>query len=159
VTVGKRAGTVRQSGQSKSRAAGRSGEQAGLAASIRAYATKNEEPAHEIRFARCTCGGERFRVHTDDSEGVAQRTCAACGTEHLLCDSAEFWDDASPEACMCTCERDLFRLAVGFSIQDNAARDVRWIYIGLRCEHCGVQGVYADWSVDYSPSHQLMDQV
>lgn len=155
----KRASTVAQSPQSAERAIARSAEQASLAAAVRAYAKANEEPVGDVRFARCTCGGERFRVQTDDSEGVAQRTCVACGTEHLLCDSAEYWDDASPEPCLCTCARDVFRVAVGFAIHDAVDQDVRWIYIGLRCEHCGLGGVYADWSVDYSPSRHLVDKL
>jgi hypothetical protein len=121
--------------------------------------TADGYPATEIRFAKCGCGADVFAVAIDDNEGAASRTCVACKQNHLLCDSAEYWEDAEPEECACPCAGESFNLAVGFALTQDGSGDVRWIHIGLRCVLCGELGLYGDWKIDYGPSAQLMDQV
>jgi hypothetical protein len=117
----------------------------------------------EVRRAKCRCGADVFEVQLDDEAGGAKRTCVGCEREHLLCDSAEYWDEAEPDECACPCGNETFRLAAGFAFYEDPkgvpTQDVRWIYIALQCVKCDLIGVYGDWKIDYSPSHQLLDQV
>jgi hypothetical protein len=112
---------------------------------------------HEVRMCRCGCGSAEFRLETDRQEGCARRTCAACRTPHLVCDSAEYWEEAEPESWTCTsCGSSTCNLAVGFSLYDSEAGelpDVRWISVGCRCSACGTLGCVADWKVGYGPSN------
>ncbi len=120
------------------------------------YADGNYSIA-ELRFASCACGGDRFQVMGDDEQGCACRRCVVCKTVHMICDSAEHWDEAAPEQCVSTCERGVFHVGVGFALTKDS-KDVRWIYVGMRCVHCGLAGVYLDWKIDYGPSLHLMDR-
>ena len=104
----------------------------------------------------CVCGSAAFRLRADSQEGVALRVCAACKAVHLICDSAEFWEEASLTAVRCPCLRTLFELAVGFSFHEEG--EVNWITVGTRCVGCGVLASPADWKVDYSPTAHLLGQ-
>jgi hypothetical protein len=116
-------------------------------------ATTAEYPADRVEHARCTCGGTRFRVEVDDEAGCALRTCAQCGAEQLMLDSAEFWEEADPEECECPCGAEVFELAVAFSHRED--HSLKWVTLGLRCVACGALGVYADWKIDYEPTGHL----
>lgn len=131
-------------------------ERDGLQAAMGSY-TDGGYPIVHMRFPVCACGSDRFQVSGDDEEGCASRRCVACKTEHMICDSAEYWDDADPEQCICVCERDEFQVGVGFAITTDK-KDLRWIYVGMRCVHCGLAGVYLDWKIDYGPSLPLVEQ-
>ena len=116
----------------------------------------------ETRVCECTCGSLVFRFEAHPDEGCAQRTCSSCGSEHLICDSAEYWDDADPKEWSCTeCGSQQCNLGVGFSLHEleDGRRDVRWISIGQRCTNCGTLSSLVDWKVNYGPSDQLLDQV
>jgi len=82
------------------------------------------------------------------------RVCVARKHEHLICDSAEYWDEADPGEC----GGESFELAAGFAFYADS-KDVRWICLGLRCIACKQIGADVDWKIDHSPSHQLLDQV
>jgi hypothetical protein len=111
----------------------------------------------EFRLAKCTCGSEVFTLLADDNEGCAKRICASCGQEMFICDSGEFWADASPEEWKCIgCGSNNANLGVGFSLYDDG--EIRWLYVGERCSTCGILGCFAGWKVAYSPSKQLLDQ-
>lgn len=112
-------------------------------------------PATEFRTAACGCGSSTFNLDADDTEGAAKRTCVTCGKEHLIADSSEYWEEAEPERCVCTCGSETMNIGVGFAFY--AEGDVRWLYIGCRCTACGILGCYADWKVAYSPSRHLLD--
>ena len=116
--------------------------------------------ATEFRIARCACGSTVFSLAIDSDEGAASRTCIECGQTHFVCDSAEYWDDASPKKwkCIGKCKSKTANVCVGFALREDH-NDVRWIYVGTRCSECGILGCYGDWKVDYSPSLQLMDAV
>lgn len=101
-----------------------------------------------------SCDGREFSVHADDEEGVARRTCLACGTAEFLADSADLWADCEAVAeCACPCGSERFAVAVGFAVRDDG--DINWVSVGLRCLTDGVVGVYADWKIDYSPAQNL----
>jgi len=126
-----------------------------LVASVEDYAQRNY-PARDVVPLKCrACPSELFEVEADDTEGCARRRCVRCKTEHFYLDSEEYWDDADPEQCICTCEKAVFHTAVGFA-RTLDEKDVKWVYIGLRCVACGLAGVYADWKIDYSPSLGLL---
>jgi hypothetical protein len=112
----------------------------------------------QFRQAICTCGSDEFRLLADDDEGCAQRTCASCGGKHFICDSEEFWADASPEEWKCIeCGSTRTNVGVGFSLYEDG--EVRWLYIGVRCAVCGILGCFAGWKVAYAPSKLLFNQV
>jgi len=56
---------------------------------------------HEFRPAKCKCGGETFELLADDDEGCAKRTCTSCAIGKFICDSEEYWSDATPEQWKC----------------------------------------------------------
>lgn len=121
--------------------------------------SEDGHPMDEFRLVRCPCGSTIFHLEADYNEGVARRTCMKCRKRHFICDSGEFWAEAEPEKFKCIeCGSIRANIGVGFSLYKAKARDVRWIYIGVRCAKCGVLGCFADWKVGYGPSTQLMDQ-
>ncbi|MFR9780329.1 hypothetical protein ACL02O_30285 [Micromonospora sp. MS34] len=68
--------------------------------------------------------------------------------------SADYWQDADPDECVCPCGGEAFQVAVGFALRADG--EVRWVSIGMRCTRDGVLGVYADWKIDYSPTDHLL---
>ena len=119
-----------------------------------AYGADNA-PVSAFRLSRCVCSSLTFFLDADDNEGCAKRTCTECSREHLICDSAEYWDEASPERWRCIeCGSERANVGVAFSLYDNG--EVRWLYVGERCAGCGVLGCLAGWKVAYSPSAQLL---
>jgi len=113
----------------------------------------------DFRISKCACGSEAFHLLADDNEGVAKRICAACGNEHFICDSAEYWEDAEPETWKCVeCGDDVCNIGVGFALY-NARDAIKWLYVGCRCSKCHILGCFAGWKIAYEPSLQLMDQV
>jgi len=112
----------------------------------------------EFRLAKCACGNHVFHLFADDDEGCAKRICTSCKKEAFICDSDEFWDDASPEEWKCIeCGSTSANVGVAFSLHDDG--EIRWLYVGERCSTCGVLGCFAGWKVGYSPSKQLLDRV
>jgi hypothetical protein len=123
---------------------------------LQAYAADGYKVS-EFRLGKCSCGSDVFTLLADDDEGCARRTCVSCGQEEFICDSEEFWADASPEEWKCVeCGSDRANVGVGFSLYEDG--EIRWLYVGERCSNCGVLGCFAGWKVAYSPSKQLLDQ-
>jgi hypothetical protein len=121
--------------------------------------TQESYSADECRASRCKCGNETFRLDVDRNEGAARRTCSACGVEHFICDSEEYWKEADPESWQCIeCKGKHANICIGFSLYEGH-RDIRWLYVGVRCIQCGVLGTFGDWKVGYGDSEQLMDKV
>jgi hypothetical protein len=119
---------------------------------LRAY-TADSYPVDRIVHSTCTCGHTAFRMLVDADEGCVQRTCSSCGGSQLICDSAEYWDEAEPEEAVCPCGAEFFEVAVGFSHREDGS--VKWITVGQRCVKCGVLGSPVDWKIDYAPTHHL----
>lgn len=113
----------------------------------------------EIRPALCRCGCDRFQLEVDDTEGAARRTCAACSSTHMICDSADYWDEAEPEEWECIgCGPRHANVHVGFSLYSEGD-GVRWLYMGVRCAGCGILGTFGDWKIGDGPSLHLLDGV
>lgn len=136
-------------------------EAADIADYLTAFKAEGYE-VHETRLCKCGCGSAAFVLEADRDEGCALRTCAVCSSKHFICDSAEFWEEAKPEAWKCTeCQSDTCNMGVGFSLHEpegGRQPDVRWISIGQRCTKCGTLGCFVDWKVGYGPSHHLLGQ-
>ena len=123
---------------------------------LTAYGADNA-PVSAFRLSRCACSSVTFFLDADDEEGGAKRTCTGCSSQHLICDSAEYWDDAAPERWRCVeCASERTNVGVAFSLYDDG--EVRWLYVGERCANCGVLGCFAQWKVAYAPSAQLLAQ-
>lgn len=119
---------------------------------------ENGYPIGAFRLAKCECGSDKFLLFADRDQGVARRICIKCKNKHFICDSEEFWKEASPTQWKCIeCGSKYANIGVGFSLHDDG--EVRWIYVGQRCIGCNVLGEYVDWKIDYGPSKQLLDQV
>ena len=122
-------------------------------------ATADGYPVDETRTARCHCGGASLLLDVDPLEGAARRTCAACSSVHMICDSADYWEEAEPETWECiVCRSRHANVCVGFSLYAEGD-GVRWLYIGVRCDCCGILGVFGDWKIGYGPSIHLLDAV
>lgn len=131
---------------------------ADLDAYLAEYSAANGEPVTLVRHAVCAaCGSGAFGVVVDDESGVAGRVCERCDTAAWLVDSAEHADEADPGEAECPCGAEVFDVAVGFATGPDG--EVRWVYVALRCLADGLIGVYADWSVDYSPTGHLLSAV
>ena len=125
---------------------------------LQAFSEENY-PVELFRMANCSCGCSTFRIDFDNTENVVRRTCENCDLQHFVCDSDEFWDDASPEVWKCVgCASLRHHLGVGFALY-HTKQDVHWLYVGVRCAKCGILACIADWKVGYGPSLQLIEQV
>jgi ribosomal protein S27AE len=114
-------------------------------------------PADRILQSVCSCGGTTHRLRADPVEGVAQRTCVACGSGAFIADSEEEWSEARPQQWRCVCGHDTAELGVAFSLKRDG--EVRWVTVGQRCTSCGVLGMMVDWKIGYGPSVHLLAQL
>lgn len=107
---------------------------------LKAY-TADGYQVGEFRSAKCSCGGDQFRLAADDDEG-----------------RQEYWADAAPEQWKCLeCYSTSANIGVGFSFYEDG--EIRWLYVGEGCARCGILGCFAGWKVAYSLSRHLPDQV
>ena len=77
-------------------------------AELRSYSVANRYEAVRFASSKCDCGCRTFALQTDEEAGVAIRTCTDCGQEHLMGDSAEYVEEAAPEAHECVCGKRPF---------------------------------------------------
>jgi hypothetical protein len=113
-----------------------------------------------FRLAKCQCGSTEFELEADDDEGVARRTCVACCAVHFICDSQEYWEDASLQKWKCIeCKSTIANVGVGFSLYEDDPKGIRWLYVGERCAKCGVLGCFAGWKVAESEALHLLGAV
>lgn len=127
-------------------------------AEIRRFSGLNGFIAEHFADATCSCGNQVFRLLVDEDEGAAVRQCSNCNVEHPIGDSEEYLDDAVFEACSCICGSDDFEISVGVSLYEDS-EDVRWLYIGCRCDQCNLTGVYGDWKNEFEGYALLLQKV
>jgi hypothetical protein len=132
--------------------------QVDIRAEVLRYGEENAYPAHHFADSLCACGGKRFRLALDDTEGAAVRTCVGCGSEHPIGDSAEYLEDAELEECACPCGGEAFEITVGVSLYEGS-EDVRWLYVGCRCPACGLTAVYGDWKNEFNGYRDLLARI
>lgn len=125
---------------------------------IAAYSKKNEYIAEHFKDAECSCGNTVFALKLDDEEGAAVRICDKCKKEHPIADSGDYLEDAELDECQCPCEAERFEITAGVSLYEDS-EDVKWMYIGCRCVHCGLTAVYGDWKNEYSGYKNLLANV
>ena len=118
----------------------------------------NEYVPTQFADAKCSCGGELFRLALDDEQGAAVRTCSKCNTDHPIGDSDEYLEEAELQASTCVCGKDVFEITVGLSLYDESD-DVRWLYVGCRCPACGLTGCYGDWKNEFIDYRELLKRV
>jgi hypothetical protein len=119
--------------------------------------TQQGYSATKFAIAKCACGTDRFRLYADQDEGCAKRQCTSCGKGAFICDSDDVSEEASLKKVRCKCKKDVFDLAVGFSLRDTG--EIKWITVGARCVSCGMLGSYVDWKIDYAPTDHLYSMV
>lgn len=116
-------------------------------AELVAYSKRNRYEAVRFAQALCACGSPSFRLETDEDEGAGRRTCARCGTVHLMGDSDVLAGEANFERHECICDAQEFELLSGVALYADS-NDVRWYYVGCRCTQCNLVGVFADWKCE-----------
>lgn len=118
---------------------------------LKAY---SDNSALDVKPIICGCGGDTFTIKCDQDESVIGVKCESCGTEKLIADSAEYWDDADPEDFECPlCQNRVYNTRVGFRRRKNGS--VKWVYIGVRCTQCKALGSPLDWKIDYEPTDEM----
>jgi hypothetical protein len=122
------------------------------------YSEHNGYPATRFAESVCACGGRVFGLESDEVEGVARRTCVACGVGHLIGDGEEYVDSAELEAHECVCLSQAFELLSGVALYAGS-NDVRWFYIGCRCARCQLIGVFADWKCEAGDADAFLRNV
>ena len=127
-------------------------------AELRSYSIANRHEAVRFASSKCDCGCRTFALQTDEEAGVAIRTCTDCGQEHLMGDSAEYVEGATPEAHECVCENEVFELVSGVSVYEGT-HDVRWYYIACHCVECNLVGVFADWKCEAGDAAAFLAKV
>jgi hypothetical protein len=132
--------------------------QADIPERLRHYSRKNGYPAEHFADAMCRCSNRTFTLLVDDTEGAAIRKCIACGHEHPIGDGDEYLEGAELEECGCPCGAEGLELTVGVALY-TGSQDVRWLYIGARCPHCGLVGCYADWKDEFLGYRELLSRV
>jgi Zn ribbon nucleic-acid-binding protein len=132
-------------------------EQADIRAELLRY-SRDGYPAEHFADAICACGTRIFRLQLDEEAGVAVRTCAACGHDHSIGDSADFLDEAELEQPECLCGGSEFEITVGVALYDDGEA-VKWLYLGCRCPSCGCTGCYGDWKNEYEDYREFLTRV
>jgi hypothetical protein len=122
------------------------------------YSDLNGYPTKYYVNASCICSGKLFNLKLDDNEGVAIRSCVSCEYEHPIGDSIEYTGNAELEECECPCGFAAFEITVGISLFEES-EDIKWIYIGCRCENCGLTACYGDWKNEYSNFYKLISRI
>jgi hypothetical protein len=108
----------------------------------------------EFSIARCLCGRDVFQLRYH--EAAAERTCPRCGAAHMLCDSAENWDQAQPVEWTCKgCGKCAANIGIGFVIDREGW--VRWLNVGQRCANCGRLDFCTSWET--AGGFDVYDQV
>lgn len=97
------------------------GSDAGDLAEYLAALTEVGYLATEFRIAQCGCGLNVFSLAIDADEGAATRICVGCGQTHFICDSQEYWEDASPKKWKCVgkCKSRTANICVGFALRED----------------------------------------
>lgn len=122
------------------------------------YSKGNRQLAVKFAQSTCTCGASVFKLESDEDEGAARRICVRCGVEHFMGDSAEYAAEAELSRHPCICDEEDFELVSGVALYADS-NDVRWYYIGCRCVHCNLVGVFADWKCEAGDADAFLAKV
>ena len=109
---------------------------------IKRYSVNNGYPISDCMAISCVCGSSEFHLYSDDDEGGAYIICADCGKEQDLENSKKYIEEKVNN--ICTCDNDRLMIGIGKAYYSDS-KDPRWVYVGAKCNKCGLAGVYADW--------------
>ncbi len=107
------------------------------------YSKLNGYEATLFHSIVCKCGGDEFKLFSDDNEGGCCAECIRCGDRISVCDSADYMEDIVQNTC--SCEHEALKLMTGAALYEDST-DIRWIYVGASCPKCSLVGVYVDWN-------------
>lgn len=141
----------------KSKKYWRGDKESDIAEWLRLYA---QDPKMDTKRIIChTCESDSFALQIDQEEDAIQVTCTECGTEKILLDCKDVWENAKPKMRKCSvCKSSkAFNVRVGFSRRENGS--VKWVYIGNRCTNCGTLGSYLDWKINYEPTDEMEQNI
>ena len=124
---------------------------------LRLYA---EDDKMDVKPVIChCCGNDRFKLKIDRNENAVQVKCTECGTEKILLDCGEVWEDAKPKLLKCSvckiCKS--FNVQIGLLRRENGS--VKWVYVGNRCTRCGTLSSYLDWEINYEPTDECEQNI
>lgn len=122
------------------------------------YSGLNGYPATHFADAVCQCGSHTFRLLLDDPAGAAVRECSLCRKQHPIGDSADYLADATLEECECPCGSGVFEITAGVALYADT-EDVRWLYLGCRCQKCSLTACYGDWKNEFDGYLKLLENV
>ncbi|MFO0570075.1 MAG: hypothetical protein U0263_30810 [Polyangiaceae bacterium] len=134
----------------------------GLRREMKQYADANGYPMARSYAPKCKCGAKvmsaaygsgTFFIAGDDRDGGALLICGDCDAEGFVADSQTYMRPRLTREGQwreCFCRKRDFQVVVGAAFYADSS-DVRWWYVGGRCVHYGVQGVYVDWKDDGTP--------
>ncbi len=114
--------------------------------------------AEHFQDAVCSCGNNLFNLAVDEDEGAAIRRCTSCDTIYPIGDSEDYLEEAELGECECPCGNNKFEITAGVALYPNSD-DVRWIYLGCRCQKCGLIACYADWKNEFEGYHKLLEMI
>jgi len=114
------------------------------------------------RVVHAVCGGCEgkvffFAYDLGGGDHYVERRCVACGNRYVMLDASYAAPAEEPFIANCTCCREEFEIAVGFSQDDTG--EVEYVSIALRCIADGLMYIHSDWLVSQSPSAYLLTQV
>ncbi|MCM1577737.1 MAG: hypothetical protein NC078_02910 [Ruminococcus sp.] len=115
----------------------------------------SEEDSIEVNPVICrNCGNAAFEMQVDEEEEGIGVVCTECGTQKVLLDCDEVWEDCEPVTVECSeCGGKFFNVSVGFVRRDSGS--VKWVYIGSRCTECGGLDSPLDWKISYEPTEEM----
>ena len=109
----------------------------------------------EIRTIKCrSCEETVLHLIVDQDEDAIAIQCPKCNEKRILLDCAEIWEDAEPKKLDCpVCGNDSYTSKAGLLRRSDG--NVRHVYVGERCEKCGVLGSCVNWEINYGPTDDL----
>lgn len=121
------------------------------------YSRSNGYEAAKFFPAICECGGQAFKLETDEEVGAGRRICVQCDKVVLMGDSDEYADEADFDNHVCVCDTETFELLSGVALYAGS-NDVRWYYIGCKCTKCSLVGVFADWKCEAGDAEAFLSK-
>ncbi len=97
-----------------------------------------------------------FYVEADPDEAVARHRCVSCGQSRHVLDSADHWNFPRMWACQ-HCSQSIAELAAGFHVESGD--QVSWFALAARCVDCGTIEGLTDFTIDPTPSGEVLRQL
>ena len=122
-------------------------ENSDIQVEIARFSQLNKYEAVKFSAASCVCGGDTFKLESDEDAGAARRICTQCSAVKLMGDSATYASEATFDNHVCECDGEVFSITSGVALYQDS-NDIRWYYIGCHCKKCNLVGVFAHWKCE-----------